>query len=87
MIANNLIQLPIESIRQLNRMHTIGYGKLHLQLYKSEFEWKELKEVLQNWNIDKGSALIALVAKDIEGTGIEILLGSIRKKKVDTYSR
>ena len=44
----------VEAIRASDRAHAIGLGKLYLQLFKNKFDWNELKDVLQNWNIDKG---------------------------------
>lgn len=58
--------LMVESIRNADRAHAIGLGRLYLHLYKEKFKWEELKDVLQNWNIDSGSAFIELDAKDIE---------------------
>lgn len=70
----------VESIRNADRAHAIGLGKLYLQLYKDKFQWDELKDVLQNWNIDKGSAFIGLDAKDIETIGLEKIVSSIKNK-------
>lgn len=70
----------VEAIRFSDRAHAIRLGKLYLQLYKSKFEWGELKDVLQNWNIDKGSAFINLDAKDIENVGVEKIITALRNK-------
>lgn len=70
----------VESIRNADRAHAIGLGKLYLQLYKDKFQWDELKDVLQNWNIDKGSAFISLDAKDIETIGLEKIVSSLKSK-------
>ena len=69
----------VESIRFSDRAHAIGLGKLYLQLYKSKFEWAELKDVLQNWNIDKGSAFLSLDAKDIEAVSLDKIVSSFNK--------
>lgn len=69
----------VESIRFSDRAHAIGLGKLYLQLYKSKFEWAELKDVLQNWNIDKGSAFMNLDAKDIEAVSLDKIVSSFNK--------
>ena len=71
----------VESIRYLDRAHAIGLGKLYLQLFKNRFKWNELKDVLQNWNIDKGSAFINLDAKDIEAIGFEKVISAIKGEK------
>ena len=69
----------VEAIRFEDRAHAIGLGKLYLQLYKSKFDWNELKDVLQNWNIDKGSAFINLDAKDIETVSVDKIVSSLGK--------
>ena len=71
----------VEAIRISNRAHAIGLGKLYLQLYKSRFEWTELKEVLQNWNIDSGSAFKDLDAKDIENVSVEKIVSALKNVK------
>lgn len=71
----------VESIRLSNRAHAIGLGKLYMQLYKNKFEWSELKDVLQNWNIDSGSAFIGLDAKDIENVGVEKIVSALKNVK------
>ena len=71
----------VEAIRISDRAHAIGLGKLYLQLYKSKFEWTELKDVLQNWNIDSGSAFINLDAKDIENVSVEKVVSVLKDKK------
>lgn len=71
----------VESIRLSDRAHAIGLGKLYLQLYKSKFEWSELKDVLQNWNIDSGSAFIGLDAKDIENVSVEKIISALKSVK------
>ena len=52
-----------------------------MQLYKNKFEWSELKDVLQNWNIDSGSAFIGLDAKDIENVGVEKIVSALKNVK------
>ena len=74
----------VESLRNANRAHAIGLGKLYLKLYKGKFKWDELKAVLRNWNIDSGSAFMTLDAKDIEPVSLDnlspSLLGKINQK-------
>lgn len=74
----------VESLRNANRAHAIGLGKLYLKLYKGKFKWDELKDVLRNWNIDSGSAFMTLDAKDIEPVSLDnlspSLLGKINQK-------
>ena len=61
----------VESIRCGDRAHAIELGIFYLKLYKGKFKWGELRDVLQSWNIDKGSAFINLDAKDIEGLNFD----------------
>ena len=56
----------VEAIRNMDRIHAIDFGNFYLKLFKEKFEWSELKEILQNWNIDKGSAFISQDTKDID---------------------
>ena len=70
--------LMVESIRNADRAHAIGLGRLYLQLYKEKFKWEELKDVLKNWNIDSGSAFIDLDAKDIEPVKLDHVLSPFK---------
>lgn len=69
----------VESIRCADRAHAIGLGRLYLKLFKGKFKWEELRDVLQSWNIDNGSAFINLDAKDIEGVNLDKLSSIINK--------
>lgn len=64
----------VESVRAYNRAHAMRFGKLYLQIYKENFDWTELKDVLKTWNIDSGSAFINLDAKDLEALKLSDLL-------------
>lgn len=69
----------VESIRSADRAHALGLGKLYLKLYKGNFKWSELRDVLQNWNIDSGSAFRGLDAKDIEAISLDGFIDAIKK--------
>lgn len=69
----------VEAIRCSDRAHAISLGRLYLKFYKNKFEWSELKEVLQSWNIDQGSAFRNLDAKDIEVGGLEQVFSALKK--------
>lgn len=71
----------VESIRNNDRIHAIDFGDFYLKLFKNKFEWKELKEILQNWNIDKGSAFITQDEKDIEPSILSALVEYMKKQK------
>ena len=70
----------VEAIRCSDRAHAIGLGRLYLKLFKGKFEWSELKDVLQSWNIDQGSAFKNLDAKDIEVSGLDQIISVLRKQ-------
>lgn len=69
----------VEAIRCSDRAHAISLGRLYLKFYKNKFEWSELKEVLQSWNIDQGSAFRNLDAKDIEVGGLDQVFSALKK--------
>lgn len=69
----------VESIRCADRAHAIGLGRLYLKLFKGKFKWDELRDVLQSWNIDNGSAFINLDAKDIEGVNLDKVASIIKR--------
>ena len=69
----------VEAIRCADRAHAIGLGRLYLKLFKGKFKWEELRDVLQSWNIDNGSAFITLDAKDIEGVSLDKVASVIKK--------
>ena len=70
----------VESVRAYNRAHAMRFGKLYLQIYKENFDWTELKDVLKTWNIDSGSAFINLDAKDLESLKLSDFLWGSKKK-------
>lgn len=69
----------VEAIRCADRAHAIGLGRLYLKLFKGKFKWEELRDVLQSWNIDNGSAFIDLDAKDIEGVSLDKMTSVIKR--------
>lgn len=69
----------VESIRFYDRAHAIGLGKLYLKLYKGKFRWSELRDVLQSWNIDGGSAFRHLDAKDIEPVSLDKMITTLKE--------
>lgn len=71
----------VEAIRCADRAHAIGLGRLYLKLFKGKFKWEELRDVLQSWNIDNGSAFINLDAKDIEGVSLDKVTSIIKKSR------
>ena len=73
----------VESIRNLDRLHAIDFGKLYLKFSKViGFEWNELKETLkQNWNIDTGSAFISQNSNEIEPSIFNAVVEAIKNAK------
>lgn len=69
----------VEAIRFFDRAHAIGLGSLYLKLYKGKFRWDELRDVLQSWNIDAGSAFRNLDAKDIESVSLDKVIGAFKE--------
>ena len=69
----------VEAIRCADRAHAIGLGRLYLKLFKGKFKWEELRDVLQSWNIDNGSAFINLDAKDIDGVSLDKVTSLLKK--------
>lgn len=43
----------LEALRSADRIHAIGFGRFYLRAYGLKTSWGELKEVFQNWNIDR----------------------------------
>lgn len=70
----------VEAIRCSDRAHAIALGRLYLKLFGNKFKWSELRDVLQSWNIDNGSAFRNLDSKDIEVGGIEHLFPNLKKQ-------
>lgn len=64
----------VEAIRNMDRIHAIDFGDFYLKLFKEKFDWLELKEILQNWNIDKGSAFILQDSKEIDPTVLSAIV-------------
>lgn len=73
----------VEAIRNMDRIHAIDFGDFYLKLFEERFEWSELKEILQNWNIDKGSAFISQDAKDIDPAVLNMLTEAAKHIKKD----
>ena len=69
----------VEAIQNMDRIHVIDFGDFYLKLFKEDFEWPELKEILQNQNIDKGSAFITQMAKDIDPQILELLSETLKR--------
>jgi hypothetical protein len=55
-----------ESLKNLDRVHAISFGKFYLRAYGETATWQELKEVFQYWNIDRSSSFSAQEAHQID---------------------
>lgn len=56
----------VESIRNGDRIHAISFGKFYIQAYGKTASRQEIREVLGEWNIDKGSSFQTQDAKEID---------------------
>lgn len=56
----------VESIRNGDRIHAISFGKFFIQAYGKQASRQEIREVLGEWNIDKGSSFYTQDAKEID---------------------
>lgn len=73
----------VESIKNTDRIHSIEFGKLYMNLFKSNFDWLELKDVLQSWNLDRTSVFASQDVKDID-PNILTILSDIAKNLTNT---
>lgn len=49
----------IEALRTADRIHAISFGQFYLNAFGDKAEWQSVKEALQHWNIDRGSAFLS----------------------------
>lgn len=56
----------VESIRNGDRVHAISFGKFYIQAYGKQANRQEIRDVLGEWNIDKGSSFRTQDAKEID---------------------
>jgi hypothetical protein len=55
-----------ESLKSADRIHAIAFGKFYLRAFGEKATWSELKEVFQNWNIDRASTFSSLDVSQID---------------------
>jgi hypothetical protein len=67
-----------ESLRNADRIHAISFGEFYLNAYGDEAEWKEVKEALQHWNIDKGSSFASQDSKQFDPQLVEALVQLVK---------
>lgn len=73
----------VESIRNGDRIHAISFGKFFIQAYGDKATRQEIREVLGEWNIDKGSSFYTQDAKEINpdfGGTLDLLKSYFDKK-------
>lgn len=63
----------VESIRNGDRIHAINFGKFFIRAYGKVASRQEIKEVLGEWNIDKGSSFHTQDAKEIDPNILGVL--------------
>lgn len=56
----------VESIRNGDRFHAISFGKFYIRAYGNRASRQEVREVLGEWNIDKGSSFSTQDVKEID---------------------
>ena len=73
----------VESIRNGDRIHAISFGRFYIKAYGRVATRQEIREVLGDWNIDKGSSFYDQDAKEIDPNfyGALELLKSYFKKE------
>jgi hypothetical protein len=74
----------VESLRNADRIHAISFGEFYLKAYGDKVDWKEIKDVFQHWNIDKGSAFITQSTNEFDP---ELLKYLIEFTKIITNTR
>jgi hypothetical protein len=67
-----------ESLKNSDRIHAISFGRFYLKAYGDKTTWVELKEVFQNWNIDRSSAFTGLEAAEIDPKIIDSAIKLVR---------
>lgn len=73
----------VEAIRNGDRIHAISFGKFYIQAYGKEASRQEIREVLGDWNIDKGSSFQTQDAKDIDPNVLGII-DALKSQKNNT---
>lgn len=63
----------VEAIRNGDRIHAISFGKFYIRAYGNQASRQEAREVLGEWNIDKGSSFHTQDAKEIDPNILGIL--------------
>ena len=68
----------MESLRNSDRRHAISFGEFYLNAFSEKSNWEEVKDVFQNWNIDKGSNFASQTVSDFDPRLLEIVAGVAR---------
>jgi hypothetical protein len=56
----------VESLRNSDRRHAISLGEFYIKAFPDRLDWTILKDIFQQWNIDKGSAFLTQDGKDFD---------------------
>lgn len=70
----------VEAIRNGDRIHAISFGKFFIQAYGKQASRQEIRKVLGEWNIDKGSSFHTQDVKEIDPNILGIL-DALKDKK------
>ncbi|GAA3963070.1 hypothetical protein GCM10022246_15390 [Pedobacter ginsengiterrae] len=67
-----------EALRNADRTHAISFGKFYLQAFSDRINSpEEIKDIFQNWNIDKDSAFQKLDANNFDPKFVEKLIDTV----------
>jgi hypothetical protein len=55
-----------ESLKRLDRMHAINFGKLYLEVYGNDVSQADMKSIFENWNLDSDSAFTKVAQTSFE---------------------
>jgi hypothetical protein len=80
-----------ESLKNADRVHAISLGKFYLRAFGGEATWADLKEVFQNWNIDRASTFASLDASQFDpklvDSVVEVLKASVARLSKEQPAR
>lgn len=63
-----------EALKSADRIHAISFGRFYLRAYGLKTNWIELKEVFQNWNIDRPSSFASLETSQFDPKFVEAVV-------------
>lgn len=67
-----------ESLKNSDRLHAMAFGEFYLRASGDRFDWAEIKDAFQHWNIDRNSTFSSLSPSDFDPRVIEILADIVK---------